>query len=280
MDPSSTSELERMSAPKTMPADPTPIPPTRDEVGPVRALLVAIRTRIISGLIAALPIALTFWIVYWLYSTLTQVVLRPAIEAVRYVMGNRGLSETFWYSYFAPLIAVVLVLFLLYSLGLFVSLRLLRVVDWVMLHVPVVNTIFKALSNVFEALGKHIQESSRGQVQRIVLVEFPHPGIRSLAMVTNTLHDATTGRTILCVCVLTGVMPPAGFTLLVPEEQVTNIDWTMNETLQAILSGGITAPGTIHYFQGLPAPAGSGGALVDAHGQPVAPTAERHLGTK
>jgi uncharacterized membrane protein len=79
--------------------------------------------------------------------------------------------------------------------------------------------------------------------------------------VTNSLRDATTGRTILAVCVLTGLMPPAGFTLFVPEDSVTNIAWSVNETLQSILSGGITAPSTIHYFEGLPTPMPSGAAL-------------------
>lgn len=90
-----------------------------------------------------------------------------------------------------------------------------------------------------------------------MLVEFPHPGSRSLGLVTNSLRDVTTGRTILTVCVLTGLMPPAGFTLFVPEESVTNIAWSVNETLQSILSGGITVPSTIHFYQGLPTPIGT-----------------------
>ena len=52
------------------------------------------------------------------------------------------------------MLAIVLVLFCLYFLGLFVRSRVHRAVDWVMLHVPVVNTIFKAVSNVFQSLGQ------------------------------------------------------------------------------------------------------------------------------
>ena len=63
-------------------------------------------------------------------------------------------------------------------------------------------------------------------------------------------------------------MPPTGFTLFVPEDSVTNIAWNVNETLQAIISGGITTPPTIHYDEGLrtPLPAG-GGPIVDSHGK-------------
>ncbi len=239
-------------------------PPKLDEVGALHALWYAIRARILSGLIAALPIALTFWIVFWLYTTVMQVVLYPAILLVNYPLGRYGLSSRVT-NFLAPIIAIVLVLFSLYCLGLFVRSRMHRTIDWVMLHLPVVNTIFKAVNNVFQSLGQQLQGESA--FQRVVLVAFPHPGARSLAFVTNALLDATTGKTILCVCVLTGVMPPAGFTLFVPEEDVTDVDWSVNQTIQAILSGGLTSPATIHYFQGLHVP--PTGPIVDPAGHPI-----------
>ena len=252
-----------MSAPPPHTPKPRPIAGI-NEVGVLKALVLVIRTRSLSGLLAALPIALTVFIVRYLYLTV-MALLTPLIEGVRFVLVNRDLSETFWYKYFAPLIAIGLVLFGLYALGLFVRTRLLRAVDWVFLQVPVVNTIFKAISNVFQSIGQQLQGESG--FKRVVLVEFPNPGLRSLAFVTNTLRDATTDRTILCVTVLTGVMPPAGFTLFVPEENVTDVDWSMNQTLQAILSGGITTPSSIHYFEGLRVP--GSGPIIDAQGRPI-----------
>lgn len=233
---------------------------------PLQRIIGGVRARIVGGLIAALPIALTFFILHWLYLSLTTVVLTPVIEAVRFTLGNHGLTETFWYQYLAPVIAVALVLFLLYALGVFVQLRLLRAIDWLLLRVPIVNTIFKAVSNVFQSLGQQLQ-GSQG-FKRIVLVEFPHPGMKSLAFVTKSLQDATTGQTILCVCVLTGVMPPSGFTLFVPEEKAIDIDWSANQTLQTILSGGISTPPTIHYHEGVATPP-TGGPIVDSHGRPL-----------
>jgi uncharacterized membrane protein len=247
-------------------ADPEFAPaPAKPKVGVLGTLTALVRTRIIGGLLAALPIALTFFVIHWLYVTAIAA-LTPLIEAVRYVLGNHGLEARAWYNVVAPAVAVVIVLCSLYLLGLFVHTRVHRAVDWLMLRVPVVNTIFKAINNVFESLGKQMGGGSG--LKRVVLVEYPHPGMRSLAFVTNTLRDATTDRTILCVCVLTGVMPPSGFTLFVPEEDVTDVDWSANQTLQAILSGGITAPASIHYFQGLRVP--PSGPIVDAAGHPIA----------
>lgn len=260
-----------MSPPPTTRPTPPTDGPRLDEVGALRALTRAVQNRIVSGLILALPVVLTFWIIYWLYATLKQIVLDPAILAVRFALrragliGINGIDDRFWFNYVSPVIAVLLVLSVLYCLGLFVRSRFHRAVDWVLLHVPVVTTIYKALSNVFQSLDSQLHSS---RLQRVVLVEFPHPGARSLAFVTNTLRDESTGRAVLAVCVLTGVMPPAGFTLFVAEDRVVDVDWTVNQTLQAILSGGITTPPTLSRFD---PPGSSDGPLTGGPGAGVAP---------
>ncbi len=231
------------------------IPAPPPAAGPLRALLLAIRTRIISGLVLALPIVLTFWIVYWLYTTLTNGVLDPLAQAIGPWFQAPWAQTLWWKRFVNPLIAGVLVLCLLYFLGWVARSWVSRVIEAVLLRVPVVTTIYQALSNVFQSLADQFQQP---QFQRVVLVAFPHPGSRALAFVTNSLRDAATGKTILSVCVLTGVFPPAGFTLFFPEESVTELDWSVNETLQTILSGGITAPATIHF-------SGGGRGEADAH---------------
>ena len=250
--------------------DNTPIKPVSpsnlNEVGALHALLKAIQNRILSGLILALPIVLTFWIVFWLYSTFKSIILDPTAGLVQRILQAEGVRlDPLWMSVVIPIISIILVLGSLYLLGLLVRSSLASAVDWVMSRVPVVTTIYKALSNVFASLGSQLQEQ---RFKRVVLVEFPHPGSKALAFVTNSLRDATTDKSILCVCVLTGVMPPAGFTLFVPEESVTDLDWTMNQALQTILSGGITAPGAVHYTQGLNVPIATG-PIIDPKGHPI-----------
>jgi uncharacterized membrane protein len=209
--------------------------------------IASIRRRIISGLIAALPIVLTFWIIYWLYSTLQRLVLDPAARLINRILGVTGTDlPPLWENFVAPMFAILVVLVFLYVLGFLVSSSLYRVVDRVLNHFPIVTSIYGALRNRVRTLQNPLGQD---RLRRTVLVEFPQPGLRSLAFVTNTLTDETTGKTILCVCVLTGVMPPSGFTLFVPEESVTDLDWTVNQTIQAILSGGITTPEKIPYFR-------------------------------
>jgi uncharacterized membrane protein len=260
--------------PATGPPPPSPGQPGSPRVGrePRQASFPqTFRTRLIGGLIFALPIAITFSIVYWMLITLQSFVLNPLAKVTawlqayfRHYPALESLPD-WWYEIASPILAILLGIGTLYFLGLALQSWVYRWVEWLMMKVPVVNTIYRAVRNVVQSLGSQLQ--SGGGFKRVVLVEFPHPGMKSLGLVTNTLRDVTTGRTILTVYIMTGIMPPAGFTLFVPEDSVTNIAWNVNDTLQAILSGGITTPPTIHYVEGLhtPLPAG-GGPIVDARG--------------
>ncbi len=247
--------------------------PRRAERWRGQTLLQSLFNQMISGLIVTLPIVITVWIVYWIFTTIQSLLLNPTAKVINFIHAWMINSSTFkelelplwWYNVASPALAIVIAIGILYGSGLFFQSWIYRTLDWFLLHVPVVATIYRAVRNVVNSLGTQLRGGSG--FKRVVLVEFPHPGVRSLGFVTNSLRDATTGRNILTVCVLTGVMPPAGFTLFVPEESVINIAWSANDSLQAIMSGGITAPPTIHFFEGLSTPLPvTGGPLVDVQG--------------
>lgn len=269
--------MDRTTATDPAPGSPTaPGSPQVAGEGRRTSMGQTFRNRLIGGLVFALPIAITFSIVYWLLLTLERFVLNPLATLTArlqaYFRHYPALSNLpdWWYDVASPLLAIFLAIVTLYFLGLALRSWVYRLIEWLLMRVPIVNTIYRAVRNVVVSLGSQFQGGAG--LQRVVLVEFPHPGMRSLGLVTNSLRDVATGRTILTVYIMTGFMPPAGFTLFVPEESVTNIAWNTNETLQAIISAGLTTPPTIHYTEGLrvPLPPG-GGPIVDAHGHAMTP---------
>ena len=69
------------------------------------------------------------------------------------------------------------------------------------------------------------------------------------AFVTSECQEESTGETILCVYVPTTPVPTSGYMLMVPETDVVPVNWDLQETLQAIVSGGITVPEVVRYHQ-------------------------------
>jgi uncharacterized membrane protein len=133
----------------------------------------------------------------------------------------------------------------LYFLGFVARSRVISLFDTFLKRVPIVTSIYSAASRMFQSLGG---AGDMSRFKRVVLVSFPHLGMRVPAFVTSSCRDLATGRTILCVYVPTTPLPTSGYMLLVPEEEVTDLDWSLEEAIQAVVSFGLTAPEDVRYF--------------------------------
>jgi len=224
-----------------------PEPKTESVLLESRSVWQRTKGRMIGGLLIVMPILITLWVFYWLYSNLEQKVIDPIALLVLWKVrqGQADVELPHWFeTYAAPVIAILLVLVLLYVLGFFVQSRLRRAVDWVLLRVPVMSGVYDGVRNVFQSL-----ERKRGKQapQRVVLTPFPHPGMKAAAFVTATCKDIATQKTLLVVYVPQSPLPTNGHLLLVPEEETTELNWGPDETLQTLISGGFTAPQEVSY---------------------------------
>lgn len=216
-----------------------------DEEKPVTNIgsLKVLRNRVIQGLFVVLPLFITYFVIKWLYETLYSVVLSPI---------SKGLRS--WWKYedhswpaevLLGFCALGLVLGVLFVAGMFFRSRLHRFLDWFLNSVPGVSNIYSAVSKVFNALSTSTEQQNK--FKRVVLVQFPHPGMKAPAFVTGECTDADTGKAILSVYVPTTPVPTSGYMLLVEQEDVIDLNWDLEETLQAIVSGGITVPDTVTF---------------------------------
>jgi uncharacterized membrane protein len=189
------------------PAVPDHATPPASRPGRIRGLWHGIRGRILGGLLVALPILITLWVVQWLYLTLDSYVIDPIAQTVLWKIrgGQAEVVLPAWFEYFvAPLIAILIALGLLYILGFLARSRLLRLFNWILLRLPVISIVYNAVQKVFQTL-----EQQRGQQspRRVVLIGFPHPGMKVPAFVTATCRDLQTQKVLLCVYVPTTPVP-------------------------------------------------------------------------
>ena len=213
-----------------------------------------VRNRIIAGIFVVLPVFITFAVIGWLYNVLYHYALAPIADWLKNVYFSKGTVDAinasmndksgYFLDAFFSMLAVISLLAILFVAGMFAQSRFHKVFDWVLLKVPGIKTIYAAVSNVFNSVSG---AQGMKDFKRVVLVEFPHPGMKAPAFVTNECVDASTNKTILCVYVPTTPVPTSGYMLMVPEESVVSLNWDLQETLQAIVSGGITVPAQVSY---------------------------------
>jgi uncharacterized membrane protein len=233
----------------------------------------SIRDRIVGGLLLALPLLLSIWIILWLYSIVEQKMIEPLAGLLMWKLKwtTSSTELPYWFeTYAAPLIAIAFALALFYVLDMLADTRMRRGVGWFLKRVPLFSLIYSPIQQVFQSLE---QDPGERAPQRMVLVTFPHPGIKLPAFVTGSCRDVDTQRVVLCVYVPTTPVPTSGFFLLVPEDEVTELNWNTEQTLQAVMSGGLASPREVTFFSLKPRPNNNPAPALAPGGAPNAPQA-------
>ncbi len=178
-------------------------------------------------------------------------------DIVKYQPGDEGIPKTatqvyrtyIRLTYLRPYIiipAFILVFtLLLYLLGKFMAAGIGRffisLFEAAIRRVPLVRNVYAAVKQVS---GFVLNERSM-QVSRVVAVEYPRKGIWQLGLVTGVGMpdiEAMIGEECLSVLVCTSPMPMAGFTITVRRSECVDLNVTLDQAIQFIVSCGVIVP--------------------------------------
>lgn len=201
-----------------------------------------IKRYLITGLLTVLPLWVT-WLVFKFVLDLLAGIGAPLtallLEAINHAApGSPPLVLNGAALY---LLALVLTLGVLYLVGFLASrmlgARLIGGFDALLQRIPVVQTIYGGTKKLTAVL----QQKPAG-TQRVVLVEFPRRGMRVVGFVTRTMSEDDGGREMAAVYIPTTPNPTGGYLVVVPVEALTPTDWTMDQAMAFVISGGAVAP--------------------------------------
>lgn len=213
----------------------------------IRAIVVNARRYIFAGILVLIPLWVTWLVFEFLFGLLSDLG-RPWVAAFFAVL-QRTLPEfAEWIS--TPLvesaIAIVTMLAALYLLGWsttnVLGKRILAYFEALLARIPLVQAIYGSTKKLLAAL----QTKPQG-VQRVVLIDFPSPEMKAVGLVTSTLVDKNTGRELAVVYVPTAPNPTSGYVEIVPVDMVISTDWTLDEAMRFVITGGTSAPGAVDY---------------------------------
>jgi uncharacterized membrane protein len=196
----------------------------------MKAVFKHIRTFIFRGLLAIVPLVLCYFVIRFLYLAVDQKVA----NLIEKVVGFR-----------IPGLGIVLVLLILYLLGLAASnwagKKVFSLIERVMERIPVIKTIY----HLGKQFGTALSLPEKHVFKRAVLVEHFKPGVLSIAFVTGEVVDGKSGESLLRLFIPTAPNPTTGFMVLVAADKVRDLPWTVQEAMNAVISGGIIGPGKI-----------------------------------
>jgi len=186
----------------------------------------SIKRRIFAGLLAIVPIAVTFWILKLLF-TFFDGFAAPILKRI-------GIE--------IPGLGIILTLVIVFVLGLFVTNVLGKTLfKWgerILAKLPIVNTIYKTIKQITSALSGSTVKS----FQQVIFIQYPRIGLWTMCFVTNESQNET-GEEFYHVFVPTTPNPTSGVFIIVPKKDVVHPNISVEDGLKAIISGGILDSG-------------------------------------
>lgn len=215
-----------------------------------------VKRYLITGLLTVIPLWVT-WVVFKFVLSLLAGIGAPLVTTLLGSFSPRSPKAEAALNSDAALfvLALLLTLLALYVIGWLanrvIGQRLIDGFDALLARIPLVQTIYGGTKKLMAVL----QQKPSG-VQRVVLIDFPRKGMKVVGFVTRLMIEEGTGREMAAVYIPTTPNPTGGYLEVVPVDELTPTDWTMDQAMAFIISGGAVAPDT------LPAPPSS---LRDDH---------------
>jgi uncharacterized membrane protein len=200
-----------------------------------------LKQHFMAGIITAGPLFVTWLVFTFILGVLANAGL-PLVHLLIAPFPGTFLNQP-WLQY---VLAVLLTVTVFYLVGRMTS----RVVGQQMFglfeasleRLPLVNKIYTSVRQAIETITV-----KKDNGQRVVLIDFPLQGQKSIGFLTRVIADASTGHPIAAVLVPQAINPSSAFLQFVPMSLITETDLTMEQAMSMLLTGGAVCPDVIRY---------------------------------
>jgi uncharacterized membrane protein len=194
----------------------------------VKKLKVFFKKYFITGLLVIIPV----WATYYVLSALLSVIDGMLGDLPQYVIGLKfpGLGI---------LTLIVFVLFIGMLSANYLGSRVVRISDDLLHRVPLVRGVYFTVKQVMETF------SMKQNFHGVALVEYPRKGCYSIGFMTGEVpgEEVKLSGTHVTVFVPTTPNPTAGFLLVLPQSEVTQLDMSVEQGMKFIISLGLVPLG-------------------------------------
>lgn len=200
-------------------------------MGLLKSSWIAIKNRLIAGIITIIPIAITYLVLRFLFEKIHRI-FEPVVTNVFDIQ--------------SPIVGIALSLFLafafVYIIGLLSAIlvvrRWLTKTEAILAKIPFVKFLYLTTKQVIDSLAL----PQRKAFKRVVFIEYPRKGIRSIAFATGEIQVKTNNELFVSVFLPTTPNPTSGYLLYLPKDQIQDTNLTIEEGMKIVISAGILAP--------------------------------------
>ncbi|MGA9855512.1 MAG: DUF502 domain-containing protein [Gammaproteobacteria bacterium] len=194
-----------------------------------------IRRYLITGIVIWLPIVATLFVLSIFVGYLDNLVLLlPEKWQPIHLIG-----------FHIPGLGVIMAFLILFITGFiasnFLGKQLVQLGEEILEHIPLVRSVYSTAKQISDTMFSNKGKSFR----KVVLIRYPHKDTWSLAFVTNDSLgelDVKAPSKLISVFIPTTPNPTSGFLIMVPPEDVIELEMSVDEALRMIISLGVIVP--------------------------------------
>ena len=188
----------------------------------------------LRGLITLLPLLITIWLIYFIFSFLDSILG----NIITLIVGKH-----------IPGLGFVITVALIFLVGFFatyiIGAQLFKLGEEILYRVPIVKSIYSAVKQINDVL---FMQKTGEQYRRACIVEYPRKGIWSLGFVTSDAAmeiEAKAKEKMINVFVANTPTPATGFLIVVPARDVILLEMKIEDAFKYIVSGGVLKPSAL-----------------------------------
>ncbi|MDX2485415.1 MAG: DUF502 domain-containing protein [Pseudodonghicola sp.] len=203
-----------------------------------RGLFARLRGAFFTGLVVISPVGLTIWLIWSIVGWIDGMVMPLVPQQMRpdqYIGINlRGVG---------------VIIFLLFTIVVgwvakgIIGRSLINFGERLVNRMPVVRSIYSGIKQISETVFAQSERS----FEKACLIQYPRRGIWAIGFVSTVAKGeiserAETGGRLISVFVPTTPNPTSGFLLFFPEEDVIELDMSIEDAAKLVISAGLVYP--------------------------------------
>ena len=204
---------------------------------PTTSRLVLLRNAFLSGFMLLAPLFVTCWVFLLLFENIGGF-FRPLL--VRFVPEQLRDFDIVW-NILATVIVVVLITLLGYVSRYVLGKYFGGLAERFIQTIPGVSGVY----NTVKQLVATFTTQNRNLFNKVVLVEFPRKGVHTIGFLTSKTQSeaqARVGQELWTVFVPTTPNPTGGYLLLIPKDEIIELEMSVGDGMKLVISGGAVVP--------------------------------------
>jgi uncharacterized membrane protein len=191
-----------------------------------------LRNSFFAGLLVVVPVAASVLILLAIFTWVTDFMLPDALRAQ---------MLTPLYRIIVSILFVVFTIFVGRVTRLVAGKRMVSATESLITHVPLLNKTYGFMKEISQT----VLSGKKTMFKRVVLVEFPRPGMYTIGFVTNETGGEIRGKMremVISVFIPAAPNPTSGILLFIPRGELIDLEMSVAEGMKMVISCGSVEP--------------------------------------